>query len=193
MNNINYFKDYIIKYGLGGGFKNGDTTYTDACAQWQNDLLRKNGYYIKGNAWNLDNVDLIYNGYDGLVKPETFDVNQVRKFNKSASKNVFNKFDSKTLDKDKTYIVNMYYDGSQHQENAYNKGKETTGTHTGILTFENGQWVVTHNIHGVIHQDNFINLQGGNGRYGVTSIYSPNKANIFQKLKMNIQNLFKII
>jgi len=79
-------------------------------------------------------------------------------YNNEASNNFYKNFDSKTLDKDSAYIVNMYYQGSPAQERAYNEGRDKmTGTHTGYVTWnpDTNRWEVTHNIHGTIHVDPF--------------------------------------
>ena len=106
-----------------------------------------------GNAWALNHVDPIFNGYEGLDRPETYDSRLVADYNHAATNNVFNNFDSKTLDPEKPYVVNMYYNNSPSQETAYNEGKGVTGTHTGVLTYDpdTKKWWVTHNIHGNIH------------------------------------------
>lgn len=110
-------------------------------------------------------------------------------YNKAASRNVFKNFDSKTqLAPEQAYVVNMYYTGSPAQERVYNEGNGVTGTHTGILTNENGKWVVTHNIHGTIHQDDFIGLQNGSGKWGVTAIYTPRKANLMTYVKQGLRD-----
>lgn len=169
--------------GLTGGKKRGDKVDTNECAEWSNGVLRDNGFDVSGNAWGLNGVDFVFNGYEGLEKPATYDKGKVHQYNVSASRNILKNFDSKTLDPEKAYVVNMYYADSPAQESAYNEGKGVTGTHTGILTNENGRWTVTHNIHGKIYQDDFIGLQGGKGRWGVTAIYSPKKANLMTYIK----------
>lgn len=163
----------------------GDRVFTDQCALWSNSLLRDNGYLINGNAWNLGNVDLLYNGFEGLDRPENYDLPLVKQYNHSATDNVLRNFDSKTLDVNKPYVVNMFYNDSPSQEDAYNNGKGVTGTHTGLLTYDEPtqKWWVTHNIHGNIHQEPFIDLQNSKGKYGVTAIYEPRKANLWNKAK----------
>ena len=163
----------------------GDRVFTDQCALWSNSLLRDNGYLINGNAWNLGNVDLLYNGFEGLDRPENYDSRVIADYNHKAADNVFKNFDSKTLDTSKPYVVNMYYNNSPSQEEAYNNGKGVTGTHTGVLTFDpdTKRWLVTHNIHGNIHQEPFVSLQNGKGKYGVTAIYAPREKNMWNRVK----------
>lgn len=58
-----------------------------------------------------------------------------------------------------------------------------SGTHTGILSYQDGQWVVTHNIHGTIHEEPFVKLQNSRGKYGVTAIFSPRKRGVLNSIK----------
>lgn len=169
--------------GLKGGKNRGDAAGTKECAEWSNGLLRENGYLISGNAWGLNHVDMLFNGFDGLEKPSSYDRSKIEVYNHNAAGNVYNNFDSKTLDKSKPYVVNMYYNGSPRQEKAYNEGRGVTGTHTGILTHDGKQWNVTHNIDNKIHEEPFISLQSGNNKYGVTAIYEPRKDNILNRIK----------
>lgn len=170
---------------LLGGVKKGSTVDVDQCAQWSNSLLRNNGYLINGNAWNLGNVDTLFNGFEELEKPKAYDRRIVEDYNHAAANNVYRNFDSKTLDTSRPYAVNMYYNDSPAQEEAFNNGKGVTGTHTGILTYDepSKQWLVTHNIHGRIYQEPFISLQSGKGKYGVTAIYEPRRATLWNRAK----------
>lgn len=165
--------------------KAGDTVNTEQCAEWANKWLRDNGYITYGNAWNLKNVDVLYNGYKGMKKPAEYDRKAIEKYNHAAADSVYKNFDSTTLDKSKPYSVNMFYNGSPVQERAYEQGDNVTGTHTGLLTFNPSQnkWYVTHNIHGTIHQDLFVPLQSGKGKYGVTAIYEPRENTTVNKIK----------
>ena len=158
---------------------------TDQCATWSNRLLRNNGYLISGNAWNLNDVDTLFNGFTGLQKPQTYNRKDVEAYNHMASDNVYKNFDSNTLDKTKPYVVNMFYNNSPALKDAYNDGNNVTGTHTGLLTYDDSKkkWIVTHNIHGKIHQENFVPLQSGKGKYGVTAIYQPREDNIFNRVR----------
>lgn len=176
-------------YGGGGdllgGVRKGSTVDVDQCAQWSNGLLRDNGYLINGNAWNLGNVDTLFNGFEGLEKPEAYDRKMVEDYNHAAADSVYKNFDSKTLDTSRPYVVNMYYNDSPAQEEAFNDGKGVTGTHTGVLTYDepSKSWLVTHNIHGRIHQEPFISLQSGKGKYGVTAVYEPRKSTLWNRAK----------
>lgn len=178
---------FITAFKGGGDFTNGkkkgDRVNTDQCAAWSNGTLRGLDYLISGNAWNLNDVDTLYNGYEGLKKPATYNREAIQKYNSAATDSVYTGFDSKSLDKSKPYVVNMFYRGSPAQELAFKEGRGVTGTHTGILSYKNGKWVVTHNIHGTIHEEPFIQLQNSKGKYGVTAIFSPRKKGFLSSVK----------
>ena len=180
----------IISFKGGGKRKynehyNGEKCDTDQCAQFSNGVLRDElGYGTYGNAWNLGNVKLIFNGYNTSARPKKYNLNEVVAYNHDASNNVLKNFKSnEQLDPEQVYVVNMYYNGSPAQEEAYNNGRDkTAGTHTGYLYNNNGVWKVAHNIHGKLHVDDFFNIQGGKqgkGQYGVTAIYKPTKSGLF--------------
>ena len=178
------YNEYAIGGDILGNIRNGSKVDTTECAAWSNGLLRDNGYLIYGNAWNLGNVDKVFDGYDTLERPSKYDINSVMKYNHDASDRIYREFDSKTLDPKKNYVVNMYYNGSPQQERAYNEGRNT-GTHTGTLTYDDKakRWMVTHNVHGTIHQEPFVQLQSGKNKYGVTAIYSPREDNLGNRIK----------
>ena len=165
--------------------KHGSKVNTDQCATWSNSWLRDNGYITHGNAWNLKGVDTLFNGFEGLQKPSTYDRAAIEQYNHDAADSVYKNFDSSTLDKSKPYAVNMFYNGSPALQDAYNNGDSVSGTHTGILTFnpDENRWYVTHNIHGTIYQEPFVPLQNGKGKYGVTAIYKPRKKNLVNRVK----------
>ena len=170
------------------GIQRGCKPGTNQCAQFQNQTFRDNGYYIKGNAWDLDGDEKLFNGYDGLDVPSTYDQVAVNKLNREAARNVYKNFDSKTLDVNQPYIVNMYYTDSKYQKDAYDKNDGVYGTHTGILTFDpdKKRWIVTHNINNNIYKDDFIQLQNGDSKYGVTAVSAPRKPNLINKIKYKI-------
>jgi hypothetical protein len=74
--------------------------------------LKDNPYLIRGNAWGLNNVDMIFNGFKGLTRPDSYNLEKVKAYNHMATDNVYKDFDSKTLDTSKPYVVNMYYNDS---------------------------------------------------------------------------------
>lgn len=180
--------DVMPTFGKGGkNYKNGQHVKTNQCAEFSNGELRDRGYTLTyGDAWNLKNQDLVYSGYNKDAKPENFDLNQVIKYNHDAADRLYKEFDSKTLDKDSVYTVNMYYNGSPSQETAYKEGRDSiTGTHTGYLQFnpKTKKWEVIHNIHGTVHVDPFVSIQGSKGKYGVTAIYKPRETTIWNRFR----------
>lgn len=178
---------HIIACGSGNKFtgnkKRGDKVDTEECAAWSNQTLRDLDYLISGNAWSLNGVDTIFNGYNKLQRPAEYSRVAVQRHNQEATDSVYRDFDSNSLDKSQPYVVNMFYKGSPAQERAYKEGKGVTGTHTGILSYQDGQWVVTHNIHGTIHEEPFVKLQNSRGKYGVTAIFSPRKRGVLNSIK----------
>ena len=166
--------------------KAGQEAGTTECARWQNQTLRDYDYMISGNAWDLNGVDEVFNGYNVDAKPQTYDEQAVIDYNKAAAKNVYDNFDSKTLNPEETYVVNMFYGGSRYQPIAYEDGRDgLAGTHTGILSYNKNKekWYVTHNIHNKISIDPFISIQNPKGAYGVTAIYSPRKDTFLNQVK----------
>lgn len=170
----------------GGKHKNGEKCTTEQCAEFSNSEVRDQGYIPWGNAWNLRNADILYSGYNPEEYPSEYNLQAVQQYNNNASDNFYKNFDSKTLDKDSVYLVNMYYKGSPAQETAYKEGRDKiTGTHTGYATWnpDTNRWEVTHNIHGTIHVDPFTQIQGGNKQYGITTIFEPRKKNLVNQIK----------
>ena len=164
---------------------------TENCSEWANKSLRNykdskgRVLYtyddIGGDAWTRlsagKHAKMVYSGYDGMdYDPNNYDYNLAHQRNWQAAQNLYDNFDSKTLDKNKTYLVNMYYNGSPQTENAWRNGTNgTTGTHTGNLYWnpETNSWRVAHNIHNKLYDDDFIKIQGvrkGKHQYGVTAI-----------------------
>lgn len=158
------------------------------CAKYANSRVEEGegDYSTWGNAWNLKNVDLVYSGYNQDEKPEVFDYTAVDKYNRAASDRVWSDFDSKTLDPNRPYLVNMYYNKSPFLETAYNEGNGVTGTHVGVLENINGKWYVTHNIHGKVFQEPFLQLQGGKKNWGVTAIFSPRTNSLINRIKAKL-------
>lgn len=93
--------------------------------------------------------------------------------NKAAADRFMKEFDSSTLDKNKTYMVNMYYAGSPNAGVAwYGAENGTTGTHTGNVYWDpkTERWRISHNVHGTVKDDDFIQTQGSRRPYAVTAI-----------------------
>lgn len=166
--------------------KNGDKTFTEMCAEFQNTVLRNSGYKTSNNAWNLNNADVYMSGYDTLEKPNNYSINKVQRYNYNAANNLKQNLDVNMLDRNQVYIANMYYNGSPFQKQAYDEGRDNiTGTHTGYVRFnpDTNSWEVTHNIHGTVHVDSLNNVLGSRGRYGVTALLKPQKQTIVDKIK----------
>lgn len=167
-------------------YKNYDKTDKEECAEFSNNDLRKLGHLIYGNAWNLQNADLLYSGYNNNVRPRKWNLKDVEKYNADASDNFYKNFDSRTLDKEKQYAVNMYYKGSPSQETAYNDGRDgIAGTHTGYIQYNDdlNRWDLIHNIHRTVHVDPFTETQGSGKQYGVTAIFEPRKNTFINRVK----------
>lgn len=180
--------------------KHGQKCGTEQCAQWQNDLLRKTGYSISGNAWDLKNIKPIYSGYDNTKRPKEFDPISVNNYLKNAADRFFKDFKSQDLDTTKVYIGNMFYKGSPHQETAFNEGKKgIAGTHTGTIYWKNttpkskGKWIISHNIHGKLIVQPFTEAQGSSGKWGVTAISEPRKETSLDALRKNTLNSLRTL
>lgn len=163
---------------------------TKECAEWANNSLRnhkdkKNRVLytydnIGGDAWTRltsgKNSKMVYSGYEGVeYDPKVYSDALSNKRNWTAADRFLKEFDSKTLDKNKTYMVNMYYNSSPNKRKAWeNALNGTTGTHTGNVYWnpETNSWRVAHNIHGTLHDDDFIQAQGSKNKfgYGITAI-----------------------
>ena len=119
---------------------------------------------------------MVYSGYDGMeYDPAKYSEALSNQRNWAAADNLYKNFDSKTLDKNKTYMVNMYFNSSPNKRKAWEGATSgTTGTHTGNLYWnpKTNSWRVAHNIHGILHDDDFIQAQGSKNKfgYGVTAI-----------------------
>lgn len=166
----------------------GQSCGVDGCAKYANDTLREHkdkkgrklySYNdIGGHAWTRlsagENTKMVYSGYEGTeYDKNNFSEQASDQRNFQAANRLLKEFDSKTLDKNKTYMVNMFYRGSGARRQAWEEALNgTTGTHTGNLYWnpQTNRWHVSHNIHGTIHDDDFIKIQGSKGRYGVTAI-----------------------
>ena len=160
------------------------------CARYANEALRQykdkkgrilyTNQEVGGDAWTRlsagKHAKMTYSGYDGMdYDPAKYSEALSNQRNWAAADNLYKNFDSKTLDKNKTYMVNMYFNSSPNKRKAWEGATNgTTGTHTGNLYWnpETNSWRISHNIHGVVHDDDFIQAQGSKNRfgYGVTAI-----------------------
>ena len=173
---------------------------TNNCSQYANRALPKE-YRVRGDAWSRDG-NILFNGYENL----SIDSTNPMDHHLAAQQALYKNFNTDSLDKNKTYMVNMYYQGSPYMQTAFEDtdGNNIKGTHTGNLYWDanTNSWRVEHNIHGTIHNDDWISLQKPGRKYGVTAIQTPQKNNIFYKVydylkslksggQINYLNLFK--
>ena len=153
---------------------------TPNCSQYANRAL-PDEYRVYGDAWSRDG-DVVFNGYSGLE----LDSKNPMDHHLAAQQALLKNFDSSTLDKNQTYMVNMYYRGSPYMQEAFEDvdGNGIKGTHTGNLYWDTdtNSWRVEHNIHGTIYNDDWMTLQRPGNRFGVTAIQSPRKNNIFYRI-----------
>lgn len=162
---------------------------SDECAYFSNHTLNDQGYMMSGNAWNPRGADIIFNGFDGLTRPETYNATDYDNYVRAAVKNVYDNFNTReTLNPNDVYTVNMMYATSPNKEKAFNEGDKVAGTHTGYLSYDKNDdsWYVTHNIHGKIHKDKFGSLQNSRNHTGVTAIYKPRKNNLINRVRTRI-------
>lgn len=153
---------------------------TNNCSQYANRAL-PNGYRVYGDAWSRDGK-IVFNGYEDI----DVDSQDPLAHHLAAQQNLWENFNTNTLDKNQTYMVNMYYRGSPYMKTAFEDADKNgiKGTHTGNLYWDSdtNSWRVEHNIHGTIHNDDWISLQRpGTKQYGATAIQSPQKNNIFYR------------
>lgn len=161
--------------------------YTNDCAAFSNALLRDAGYGTWGDAWNLHNTTMKYNGYKGVDKPGWFDRNKqtILAYNRAAANNLANNFNPDELDKEQDYAVNMYNANSGNWKKAWqgSRWSGTRGTHTGILRYnkKDGNWYVMHNIHGNLYTQKLQELMGDKGTLGITAILRADKPSFMEK------------
>ena len=156
--------------------RNGYRCNTQHCAKYANDQLRAAGYsYVGGDAWSRRG-STVYNGYKNTDLNKDTTAGRLQ-HGIDAAKDIYKNFNSNTLDKNKIYQVNMFYRGSPYIDKAYEDadGNGIRGTHTGNLYWDNntGSWRVEHNIHGTVHNEDWIALQkrgASGGQYGPTAI-----------------------
>lgn len=144
------------------------------CAQFVNKYfgIDKGG----GSAWSHNYIVPYINGYEGIEKinrPGNSYENHFS-YNLDATDNLKKKFNKEMLDKNKQYVVNMYFSGSPWDYKARSDGNSySQGTHTGVLLFNGNKWVVKHNFHGDIMEDPMEDLLGTKNNIGITSISIP--------------------
>lgn len=121
-----------------------------------------------GNAWTINghlvrsgNAKWIFNPFDNYVKKDNLTkgeiTNEIKSIlaplQKTLSPSDFNEGD----------IVNLFYEGSNFTEEAYNTGVDSYTSHIGIVKIDNsGRLVIEHNIHGIIKSDKISDVLSGN-------------------------------
>lgn len=123
------------------------------------------------DAWLAAEANKAGSGKVTDAMRQVFAASDARNF--AAADNFKNNFQVDSLDKNKTYLVNMYYKGSPNRATAWFDAKGgTTGTHTGNLYWDpqRNSWRVAHNIHGKVYDDDFASAQGSGKSYGITAI-----------------------
>lgn len=156
---------------------------TEECAAYVNGNLQANGINSWGSAYAVNNqFKKFKSGYDNMdtnLKMKGYSrrdsTDAILDMNHKAADNLKNTIDINQLNPDHIYTVNMYYNGSPKVRQFYNAAKQektgSYGTHVGQLYMNtNGEWIVSHNIHGNLHFDNLNSILGGDHKYGITSI-----------------------
>ena len=145
------------------------------CATYTNSTARDHGYEnVRGDAWNVQGVKIIENGFRNISKKEGLTKEQLNKRNHDAADSLLKYLDLNKLNPSTPYLVNMYHNDSPYTEQANREGKEYFGTHLGFLfTDKNGDWKV-------LDQDGYkrnirpINeVLGSEGQDGITTILEP--------------------
>lgn len=160
---------------------------TGQCAAWSNKQLRDSGYKNSyGNAWNQTGKTYV-DGYKYVNRPTEFSYPAIIKYNADAADSLKQHLDTLSLNKDKPYIANMYYNDSPYAREAFQDG--TGGSHVGLLKYDkcSKTWFVEHNYHGDIMKDSLKDLLGSKYNIGVTRIYTPRKklGGIIKKKRFN--------
>lgn len=172
-----------------------DNKEIEECARMANLLAKEENYISSGDAWTRhDNQKTIYSGYDTRHRPTKYNRGPVENYEFNAADDVKKNFDISNLDKERLYTVGMYFKGSGSLEKAYDNGVDDVAhTHTGNLVFDKkkNKWVVIHNIHGKLITNDINDVLGSEGKYGITSIYSPRKNTFTGKIDSFIRWIFK--
>lgn len=163
-----------INHGPITRVKDGDKGMANLCALWQNSLLRKSGYDVSGDAWRLNNVTVLLNGYSSLNKPRSSNIAEIKKFNDLARDAFARNFDIDTLDKHKVYIINIANNNSRFLRMALQQGNKYYGTHTALVVYENGQWVAKHSWGRRVRVEPLKDILDNKRSYGITAISTPN-------------------
>lgn len=152
---------------------------TPECATYSNTLMRSLGLKASGHSYQVgSNYTPVINGYDGMSLFPTLSETRIMDQHRQAADNVMHNLDTSLLRKNHLYPVNMYYAGSKHMRDFYNRAvmenTRTPGTHTGVLYNNTNQWMVAHNISTNVHNEPVSEVLGGRSnpnKYGITAVY----------------------
>lgn len=126
------------------------------------ETFNKMGYFggawtATGNLVRAGNGKFVYNSFQGYIKKQNLTKDQITKEIKTAVLSNYNKLTTDLFQEGD--IVNLFYEGSNYTEQAYNDGKDVYTSHVGIIKrSDDGSLVLEHNIHGVIKRDNLNDL-----------------------------------
>lgn len=149
------------------------------CAQFVNRYFKMEGK--GGSAWSHNYVSPYINGYEGIKEHAPGIGNDYARhisYNMDAADNFKSKFNINMLDPNKSYVANMYFNGSPWDYKTRMEGNSfAQGSHTGVVLYnkDKNQWVVRHNYHGNLMEDPLEDLIGSKYNLGITSISIPKK------------------
>lgn len=163
------------------------------CATFSNTWMRNNGIKAGGDAYQVGRrYSPVINGYDGMNLQRGVSNKQIMDYHRQAADRVQQNLDTLSLQKGHMYPVNMYYTTSPHMQEFYNKSLDentkTPGTHTGVLYNNGNQWMVGHNIHGIILNNPVSEVLGGKSnphKYGITAVYDAGATKQYPDKKQN--------
>lgn len=157
------------------------------------ETFNKMGYF--GDAWTATgnlvragNGKFVYNSFQGYIKKQNLTKDQITKEIKTAVLSNYNKLTTDLFQEGD--IVNLFYEGSNYTEQAYNDGKDVYTSHVGIIKrSDDGSLVLEHNIHGVIKRDNLNDLLAKKVKsVGGTMLVSAITRPSFEKFGLAIVN-----
>lgn len=120
-----------------------------------------------GDAWTINdnlvrsgNGTYVFNSFSNFEKKDGIGIEEIRKDVKSAVTTTQSKLKIDMFQEGD--IVNLFYEGSNSQQEAYEKGKGSYTSHVGIIKRSaDGTLVLEHNIHGIIKKDSLSDLISG--------------------------------
>ena len=127
--------------------------------------FKKFGFF--GDAWTINdnlvksgNGEYIFNTFTNFTKKDKVGIDIIKKDVKNAVVSAQSNLSIDTFKEGD--IVNLFYEGSNFQEEAYKSGKGSYTSHIGIIKkSKDGSLVLEHNIHGIIKKDSLDDLVNG--------------------------------